>query len=75
MILTAGVMPMPEATQMRLSKLDAAPNGEGKGPYIHAGRQLGRFSAACTASVQSPTTAMHTLEVPGFPASCTSEKA
>ena len=74
-MLIAGVMPMPEATQMRLSKFDAAPNGEGKGPYIHAGRQLGRFSAECTALVQSPTTAIHTLEVPGDSASCTSEKA
>ena len=49
-----GVMPIPLATTIILSKLVAELKGDRNGPYTHPGRELGVLRMACNSLVQLP---------------------
>ena len=57
-----GVMPIPVAITIILSKLVAVLKGDRNGPYTHPGRELGVLRMACSSLVQLPAVAMHTDE-------------
>jgi hypothetical protein len=57
-----GVMPIPLAITIILSKLVAELKGDRNGPYTHPGRELGVLRMACNSLVQLPAVAMHTDE-------------